>query len=38
VPVHFVLLGRAFASLGGLLLRYRPKLAPFAILAPYLGH
>lgn len=38
VPGHFVLLGRVFASLGGLLLHYRPKVALFAILAPYLGH
>jgi len=38
VPGHFVLLGRVFASLGGLLLRYRPQIALFAILAPHLGH
>jgi ubiquinone biosynthesis protein len=37
VPQDFVLLGRVFAALGGLLLRYRPRLNLFALLAPYLA-
>jgi ubiquinone biosynthesis protein len=37
VPQHFVLLGRVFAALGGLLLRYRPRLDLFVVLAPYLA-
>ena len=36
IPGHFVLLGRVFASLGGLLLRYRPKIDLFGILTPHL--
>jgi ubiquinone biosynthesis protein len=36
IPGHFVLLGRVFASLGGLLLRYRPRLELGALLAPSL--
>lgn len=36
LPGHFVLLGRVFVSLGGLLLRYRPRLDLFGILAPHL--
>ncbi len=36
IPQSFVLLGRVFASLGGLVIRYRPRLSLFAILAPYL--
>jgi predicted unusual protein kinase regulating ubiquinone biosynthesis (AarF/ABC1/UbiB family) len=36
VPQNFVMLGRVFATLGGLLLRYRPRLQLFAVLAPYL--
>jgi ubiquinone biosynthesis protein len=37
VPHSFVLLGRVFGSLGGLLLRYRPQIDLFRILAPYLA-
>ncbi len=37
VPGHFVLLGRVFAALGGLLLRYRPQINLFVLLAPYLA-
>jgi len=37
VPQDFVLLGRVFATLGGLLLRYRPRINLFALLAPYLA-
>lgn len=37
VPQHFVLLGRVFAALGGLLLRYRPRLNLYVVLAPYLA-
>jgi ubiquinone biosynthesis protein len=36
LPRHFVLLGRVFATLGGLLLRYRPDIDPFRIIIPYL--
>jgi ubiquinone biosynthesis protein len=35
VPANFVMLGRVFGSLGGLVLHYRPKLQLFALLAPY---
>jgi predicted unusual protein kinase regulating ubiquinone biosynthesis (AarF/ABC1/UbiB family) len=35
VPPDFVLLGRVFATLGGLLLRYRPQVNLFQILTPY---
>ena len=38
LPGHFVLLGRVFASLGGLLLRYRPDIALFEILVAHLRH
>lgn len=38
VPSHFVLLGRVFATLGGLLLRYRPRLDLFSLLLPHLSH
>jgi ubiquinone biosynthesis protein len=37
VPHHFVLLGRVFAALGGLLLRFRPRINLFVLLAPYLA-
>lgn len=37
VPGHFVLLGRVFASLGGLLLRYQPRIELSAILRPELA-
>ncbi|MEO8602019.1 MAG: AarF/UbiB family protein [bacterium] len=36
VPGDFVLLGRVFATLGGLVMRYRPSLNLFAVLSPYL--
>jgi predicted unusual protein kinase regulating ubiquinone biosynthesis (AarF/ABC1/UbiB family) len=35
VPRSFVLLSRVLATLAGLLVRYRPKLEPFALIAPY---
>jgi predicted unusual protein kinase regulating ubiquinone biosynthesis (AarF/ABC1/UbiB family) len=38
LPGHFVLLGRVFATLGGLLLRYRPQINLFAILVGHLAH
>ena len=37
IPADFVLLGRAFAALGGLFMRYRPKLDLGAVLLPWLG-
>jgi ubiquinone biosynthesis protein len=37
IPHDFVLLGRVFAALGGLVLRYRPQLNLFALLAPHLA-
>lgn len=37
VPPSFVLLGRVLGTLAGLLLEHKPKLEPFAILAPYLA-
>jgi len=37
VPGHFVLLGRVFAALAGLLLRFRPRINLFMLLAPYLA-
>lgn len=36
VPPDFVLLGRVFATLGGLLVRYRPQVNLFQILLPFL--
>jgi ubiquinone biosynthesis protein len=36
IPADFVLLARVFTSLGGLLMRYRPRLDLFEILLPYL--
>ena len=35
VPPDFVLLGRVFATLGGLLMRYRPQVNLFQILTPF---
>lgn len=37
IPQDFVLLGRVFASLGGLMLRYKPRIHLFAIIAPHLS-
>ncbi|NNL67603.1 MAG: AarF/ABC1/UbiB kinase family protein, partial [Myxococcales bacterium] len=37
IPGHFVLLGRVFASLGGLLMRYRPQIRLSDILQPRLA-
>jgi len=37
IPGHFVLLGRVFASLGGLIVRYRPDLRLSALLRPGLA-
>jgi ubiquinone biosynthesis protein len=36
IPGHFVLLGRVFASLGGLLLRYRPQIDLYGVILPHL--
>lgn len=36
IPNDFVLLGRVFATLGGLLLRYRPRLDMFSLLFAHL--
>jgi len=36
VPGDFVLLGRVFATLGGLVMRYRPNVNLFALIMPYL--
>ena len=38
LPQEFVLIGRVFASLGGLLVRYQPKVSLFATIAPYVAH
>jgi ubiquinone biosynthesis protein len=35
VPRSFVLLARVLGTLAGLLVRYRPNLQPFALIAPY---
>lgn len=35
VPADFVLLGRVFVTLGGLLMRYRPRVNLFQILLPF---
>jgi predicted unusual protein kinase regulating ubiquinone biosynthesis (AarF/ABC1/UbiB family) len=37
LPQDFVLLGRVFASLGGLLVRYRPRIQLFSLLLPYMA-
>ncbi len=37
VPREFVLLGRVFATLAGLLVRYQPRIDLFAIIAPFLS-
>ncbi|MFN7954252.1 MAG: AarF/UbiB family protein [bacterium] len=37
VPQHFVMLGRVFASLGGLVFRFRPKVDFFGLIAPALA-
>jgi predicted unusual protein kinase regulating ubiquinone biosynthesis (AarF/ABC1/UbiB family) len=36
IPGDFVLLGRVFAVLGGLLMRYRPRVNLFQLIMPYL--
>ena len=36
-PPSFALLSRVYAAIGGLLVRYRPAIQPFAILAPHLA-
>jgi ubiquinone biosynthesis protein len=36
VPGDFVMLGRVFATLGGLVMRYRPRVNLLAIVTPYL--
>ncbi|HKY91519.1 MAG TPA: hypothetical protein VJM11_10790, partial [Nevskiaceae bacterium] len=36
IPADFVLLGRVFAVLGGLLMRYRPRVNLFQLLVPHL--
>ena len=35
VPRSFVLLGRVLGTLAGILVRYKPRLEPFALLAPF---
>jgi ubiquinone biosynthesis protein len=35
LPQEFVLIGRVFASLGGLLVKYQPRISLFAAIAPY---
>jgi predicted unusual protein kinase regulating ubiquinone biosynthesis (AarF/ABC1/UbiB family) len=35
LPQEFVLIGRVFASLGGLLVRYQPKVSLFSVILPY---
>jgi hypothetical protein len=37
IPEDFVMLARIFASLGGLLMRYRPRVNLFQILVPRLA-
>ncbi len=37
VPQHFVMLGRVFASLGGLVFRFRPQVDFFGLIAPALA-
>jgi predicted unusual protein kinase regulating ubiquinone biosynthesis (AarF/ABC1/UbiB family) len=37
LPQEFVLIGRVFASLGGLLVRHQPKISLFATIAPYVA-
>ena len=37
VPQDFVLLGRVLAAQGGLVLRFRPRINLFALIAPYLA-
>ena len=37
VPRSFVLLGRVLATLAGLIVTYKPKLEPFALIAPHLS-
>ncbi len=36
VPRHFVMIGRVLASLGGLVMRYKPDLDLFQVVAPHL--
>jgi ubiquinone biosynthesis protein len=37
VPRSFVLLGRVLATVAGLIVQYKPKLEPFALLAPHVA-
>lgn len=37
VPAEFVMLGRVLGAVGGLLMRYRPQIELFPILAPFLA-
>lgn len=37
VPEHFVMLGRIFGALGGLIMKYRPNIPLARILAPHLS-
>jgi ubiquinone biosynthesis protein len=38
LPQEFVLIGRVFASLGGLLVRHQPKISLFATITPFVKH
>ncbi len=37
IPQDFVMLGRVFASLGGMVLRYKPRINLFGLIAPHLA-
>lgn len=37
IPQSFVMLGRVFGAMGGLVMRYKPNLELFAIIAPHLS-
>ncbi len=37
LPQEFVLIGRVFASLGGLLVKYQPRVSLFAAIAPHVA-
>ena len=37
IPQEFVMLGRVFGSLGGMVMRYKPRINLFALIAPHLN-